>query len=312
MIIRMKSSLYVAMVSALAVMACGGNRNPVVDDETFSYQDYEVNCPVKSIDFRSYEATSKFGDVIKGDPTYGNYLAEFNAVGNIVKKTEYMKDGEIFLVYRYVYDDLDNLAEWIVYSGTGEQSSMTKMEYNADGDQIRWTRYGEDSKMQACCDMEYSQGYKVKSVREDYEDSTKVVQKWIFKREGPRVLEAYNYTDDVLKSVFMYSKYDEKGIIEGVEYDGNDAKISEFRFEYNPDGYLMKATSVSSVDDSEHELLIERNDKNLPLHNMNSENDPVDTYYEYEYDEKGNWVRRVEFEGIIKKPVEIVERTIAY
>lgn len=35
-------------------------------------------------------------------------------------------------------------------------------------------------------------------------------------------------------------------------------------------------------------------------------------YIEYEYDEKGNWIKQIVYEGEMKKPYTISDRTIVY
>ena len=304
--------LAVMLFVASFAMSCGSSAENKKDKKKLSYEKYELNCPVKSIDVRTYEASSKFGEVIKGEPTYGNYLAEFDKAGNLLMRTEYFSDGDMYLVRKFKYDEQNNQIEEISYSREGEQTSLLQCEYNDAGQLIKYIRYDEDGNVDFFGESEYEDEYLVKSrsVRYD-EDGATDEEEWVFNRDGKMLLESSLYMNGKLENVYKFSKFEENCVVEGVKYDADGVKLSEFYEE--SDGHGIKLIkSHDFIDDSESEYRVKRNDRGHMVYIYNSKAEHKETYYEYEYDSKGNWTKKVKFEGVMKKPVEIIEREIKY
>jgi hypothetical protein len=69
-------------------------------------------------------------------------------------------------------------------------------------------------------------------------------------------------------------------------------------------------------------IKIEYNEKGLISHTFNAtarttnnwwvNDDNTDIYYEYEYDKKGNWIKRISYSDPSKQPKDIIERVIVY
>ena len=314
--INMKSAVKIISIISFLVsfaVSCGDKSSEQKkDDKKLSYEQYELNCPVKSIDVRTYKATSKFGEVIKGDPTYGNYLAEFDEVGNLIKKTDYFSDGDIFLVYKCKYDKQNNLVEEIKYSGDGEQASLVQLEYDSEEKLIKSIRYDEDGNIELYVENEYDGKYLVNTRRVTYEEDGSSVEKvWRYKREEETLMESSVFTDGELKSVYKFSQYKENRLAEGVEYDADGVKLNEF-YEEGDDYGVVLMRSHDYTDGSDYEYRVERNDRGHMIYRYNSDAENKEIYYGYTYDSKGNWTRKVEYHGVIRKPVEIVEREITY
>ena len=304
--------LTIILFVTLHVVSCNNSADQKTDVKKLSYERYELNCPVKSIDVRTYEASSKFGEVIKGEPTYGNYLAEFDEVGNLIKRTDYFRDGDIFVVYKCVYDKKNNMIEETSYSGEGEQTSLVQNEYNADGKLLKSVSYDKDGNMDQCYENAYEDGCLRRNKRVEYEDDGTVVEtEWINKWNGEILLERSLYRNGELISVYKFSDYKADSMAKGVEYDAEGVKQREFYEESGKFGVVLMK-SHSCVDGSESEYRVERNKLGHVVYIYNSESDKKETYYEYEYDSNDNWIKKVEFQGVIRKPVEIVEREIKY
>ena len=76
-------------------------------------------------------------------------------------------------------------------------------------------------------------------------------------------------------------------------------KIKLERAEYDgKNNYLLRA---KNNDDSENIKLLDKNLNVLEQENI-----------KYEYDKKGNWIKQIIYEGEVKEPVTISERTIVY
>ena len=304
--------LAVMLFVASFAMSCGSSAENKKDKKKLSYEQYELNRPVKSIDVRTYEASSKFGEVIKGDPTYGNYLAEFDKAGNLIRKTEYFSDGDVYLVHMYKYDEQNNQIEEMSYSWEGELTALLKYEYNDAGKMVKYFRYDEDGNVDFFGENEYEDEYLVRSrsVRYD-EDGATDEEEWVFNRDGKMLLESSWYMNGKLVNVYKFSKFEENCVVEGVEYDADGVKLKEFYEESDEHGVKL-IKSHDFTDGSESEYRVKRNDRGHIVYIYDSQEEHKETYYEYEYDSKGNWTKQVKLEGVMKKPVEIIEREIKY
>ena len=101
------------------------------------------------------------------------------------------------------------------------------------------------------------------------------------------------------------------GVEHGVEYDADGVKLNEF-YEEGDDYGVVLIRSHDYTDGSDYEYRVERNDRGHMIYSYNSDAENKEIYYGYTYDSKGNWTRKVEYHGVIRKPVEIVEREITY
>lgn len=313
-------SIIAISVAAAALAACGiSSHSSKTKAGEYSYKEIELNCPVKSIDVRTYKASCKFGEVIKGELTYGNYLAEFDKAGNVIRKTEYNSSGDVDFVHMFKYDEKNNNIEEMSYSRKGELKALQKTEYNDAGEIVKYFMYAEDGSLVSSAEHEYEGEYCVRSryVTNRYvgydENVATNEEEWVAKRDGERILETAMYRNGKLEEVQKYSTYEENGglLAECVIYDADGVKLREFYKEN--DGHGIKLFKLHDfTDDSEYEYRVKRNDRGHIVYIYDSQEEHKETYYEYEYDSKGNWTKKVKFEGVMKKPVEITEREIKY
>ena len=270
---------------SLVVLSCAKNK-------TYSYQEYGLDCPVKSIKVTTYEASSKFGEVVKGDlKRYENYLAEFNSVGNIITWTQYINDGDIFSVTKHKYNEDDNVTDVSIYD--------------------------EDWK------LEYNQSYEYKGIllvkfTRTFKDTTEEVYVNEIFRDGETIIKETTHHNGELISVVKYNKHDKTGT-EWVRYDKDGKELNKGSSILNEDG---KVTRYNYNDNDYYEVTW--NEKGLPVYLKNAElynSSYVSSFHycddsifhiEYEYDNKGNWIKQTLFEGELKKPVTISERVIVY
>lgn len=270
---------------SLIVLSCG-------NDKTYSYQEYGLNRPVKSIKVTTYEAESKFGEVVKGDLKWnGHYLAEFNSVGNIISLTEYDDDGDL--------------------------NGVTKYKYNNDDNVIDASEYDEDGKLHYNQSLEYNGSLLSKVTSTLKYSKEENVYVYEITREGETITSETTHHNGELISVVKYSKYDKTGV-EWVRYDGDGKETAKGSSLLNKDG---KVTKYNLSETEYYEVTW--NEKGLPVYLKNAElhNNSYVTYnfhgesvfyIEYEYDNKGNWIKQTVFEGEMKKPVTISERVIVY
>ena len=137
------------------------------------------------------------------------------------------------------------------------------------------------------------------------------------KREGNTIKEKITHLNGELSSIVKYSKYDKTGA-EWTQYDKDGKEKGKGSSILNKDG------KVSRYNINEKEFYeVNWNEKVLPSYLKNAElynnsfisydngNESI-LYIEYEYDKKGNWIKQIIYEGEVKEPVTISERTIVY
>ena len=251
-----------------------------------------MNCPVKSVKVTTYEAESKFGEIVKGDLDWeGHYLAIFNSIGNLESISSFDDDGELTGVGKYKYDKDNKVIETTFYDEDG--NIVYKVTYTYINDHI--------------------ESFIRKSYWNDKEEIYEYKHKW----DGEQLLETMQISNGELSSMTKYKKID-KNSSEWITYDKDGKEISRGDDTVDDCGRL--------VGRNEGDLCIEVkwNSKNLPTYLKNahlSNNTTIswystgeeNTYYvEYEYDKKGNWIRQIIYEGEIKKPLTISERIITY
>ena len=286
------------------------------DDIVYDYKLYGLDRPVKMVKVRTYEAMSKFGDVVKGELTEG-YNVSFNPVGNIELYEEYDSYGDLVRVSKCKYNDNNLLVEKANYLGDGELFRLYKREYDKDNNCIKRVIYSGDGALLDYSTYEYEDGNIIRTVNKNYYDEEEHCSVYTNKWNGGQLVETVQEYEGEYHSVFKYKRNDKKHY-EGVEYDKNGEIKAECSLLLNDLGRLVK----ESYNDVYRE--VKWNEKNLPvyLYNMDLYNntdilysygDDIPVYYvEYKYDKMGNWIEQIVYKGEVKKPVSISEREIIY
>lgn len=309
--ITLKTFAAIAALAA-AMVSCGTSEEKKCTTP-LAEEMFDLNYPVKSLEQREYMASGTYGNVCKGDLQWSETV-EFNGVGNPVRLTVHGAGGNVVEEYTHIYDADGNV---IGQYDELNQYHRIRFEYNDEGKQTRGTVYDENGGIESYDVTEYEGGYPAKDVsvrnKPDSVSVRKVVSEKLYKRDGEVISETYQYEDSVLVKHIKYSRYDIKGIVEGVEYDGDSVKIKDFYTRYNDEGEMVEKRSHDYIYGIDSEYKEERNDKGHLIHKYESEGGyEFETYYEYEYDSNGNWIERVEYAGAGKNPRSIVERDIKY
>lgn len=260
----------------------------------YDYELYGLNTAVKSVKVLTYDADNKFGEVVKGDLKFlGNYVAVFNAVGNIQSVSDFDDDGDLLWVSKYKYNEKNHMIEHLSYNSDGEVEYKNTFEYVYDGDKIisvtQISRYDDIDTY-----------YLYESI---YDDNT--------------IVEENTFINSDFVSKTKYLKYDDSGK-EWILYDKDGVEESRGYEYYNKSGRVVSSCN------GEKSFEVKWNDKNLPIYIKNAQlynntiiSSLVDMegciyYMEYEYDKMGNWIKQIVYEGELKIPVSISEREITY
>lgn len=253
----------------------------------YSYRKYGLNQPVKSFKTTVYEAESKFGEVVKGRCEGGVHVFDFNEKGFISGSTSYDCDGNPFSIFKFTYDEAGRCSRKSRYDGEGTEVSRNGYEY--DGDHL---------------------------IKETIWDDWGDVYEYEYEYKRGNLVESRLRGSDGGISVYKYSKHDKTGW-EWTAYDENGDEFSRGEGLLDKKGLVVKST----VEDETFE--VKRNDLGLPLTTRmvswsygaidGFREAEYETYnYQYEYDEKGNWIKVTEFRDETKVPNCVVEREITY
>ena len=167
---------------------------------TYHYEEYGLNCPVKSVKVTTYEAESKFGEIVKGDLDWeGHYLAIFNSIGNLESISSFDDDGELTGVGKYKYDKDNKVIETTFYDEDG--NIVYKVTYTYINDHI--------------------ESFIRKSYWNDKEEIYEYKHKW----DGEQLLETMQISNGELSSMTKYKKID-KNSSEWITYDKDGKEIS--------------------------------------------------------------------------------------
>ena len=84
---------------SLLIISCNDNKTTDLDFN-------QLNGNVASVKISTYEADSKFGEIVKGDLEYnGVSIIEFNESGYITSTSVFERNGELYSKSKYFYKE---------------------------------------------------------------------------------------------------------------------------------------------------------------------------------------------------------------
>ena len=277
-----------ALLCATILTSCNSNEN------TINYKDFGLNTPVQSIKVTIYEAGSKFGEVIQGNLINdGHYTVNFNDEGYPIKLTNYDDDGDITEVTKYDYDKDNHLVKTTSYDEVGGMTYEFKNNY--DGDII------------------------TSSTTTTYWGGIPEMRTTKYTYDGDVLIEERTYEDGELLSVYKYIDYKRKGANWDSSWVAYDAEGEEQAKGFNK---LNDAGKIAECKYGEMHYKVKWNDDNLPIRTKNAVSflngvafyysEGADYTFEYEFDDKGNWIKQTIFVGEDREPAYIAIRKIRY
>lgn len=276
---RFKNLFLIGLV-AIVTVCCSKKKNDLARQE--------ASGNVKSIRTTGYEAIEKFGEICEGDVLYGediNSIIAFNQEGYITETSYFNHSGNLEKKSVYVFDSDGKVTKINNYDGDGDVIGRTVYTYNKDGKTTKMVNYDKSGKI----------NYTLK-----YE--------W----DGDKCIKS-QFISEYTKGDYSINEFNGNSLVKSVVYDKNGEKTGE-SFEYEND-------KITKIVYSEYAISLTYNDKGLctsivngQLYNTNSYHGAEgESYiYEYEYDNKGNWIRKVEKNKQSKKPERIFVREIEY
>lgn len=205
------------------------------------------------------------------------------------------KDGEI---------EKSNL-NWkhlIVYNREGNK--MMKKTYKLDGsvEDVYMYKYDRKGRLIEELGTDAAGEYSTKMVYE-YDDKGRMIEDNLWTPEYAHPISTSTY------------EYDEKGMLTEsiIWYTSKKNRVMwKYVYEYNDKGQESVSKTYKEDGSLERKNIFEYNNKGdmISMVVESDRFDPSRHTYNYEYDEKGNWIRRIQTDQ--GEPYQIIERTIEY
>lgn len=293
----MKHSTPIVLLVLSFLFIIGCSTQTYTDTQMYAYKGFGLNCNVKSVKVLTYDAKYKFGEITKMELSEAssenlycvdNYIAEFGDNGICKTITRFEIDGEI--EEKEIIKVKDDLVTEITV-------------FDSDGDISNTLSFTWDEGNISTVSIADHRGVIYQRIEDNYNDGL--------------VSEQRYYWDDTLKKVTKYTW--DGTVCNFVEYDGNGDESNRGYSSYSKEKRWLGTKSQNQ------NVEVTYNSKGLPetCHNaiydsssdsfrFNDSDKDLFVTYEYEYDSKGNWIKRIMFLGEGKRPYQISEREITY
>ena len=279
----------ILLTSLLLQIACGQSFQQGNGKQTEDLREYELKGNVKSLEYATYEAIDKSGEIIADkEPTY---------LG--VTKILFVKNG--------------NKTEWNNNRKIPTGIMSDKSIYIYDGDKLIKEEYYDSDNKKVLYTYEYNkEGYKSKKIK--IMDNGETIDKVIYEynSKGKLIKETEDMSDLSPDPMVSTYKYDEKGNL--IEYSSfSDYSEAFIKYKYNEKNQLIEVKKPLIEEGEYTEYFIYDNNDNLlekRYTNTGYYEDWKEARERYELDKQGNWIKKIKYED--NRPKEITLRTIEY
>lgn len=265
---------------------------------------------IKSISINHFKAIDKFGAIDKGeklsiDSIIDYTLIKYNSKGNKTEEIycEKVKKGVIHKTFNY--NDVGQIFEIKYYLSNGRLDYKEIYNYNSIGQKINCISYNLDGSLKEKYfwkydnlknNIEFSKYYPNGSLR--YKSVNQ------FDNLGNKIVEISYIGSGAMFAKYVYGYDIKKNIVKKSIYGYNNALYYDYTYDFDTNGNLIY--EFDSISQKINTYEYEKNDK------VKANENGFIFSYEYSYDIKGNWIKRIEYRGEAKIPALITERLIEY
>jgi hypothetical protein len=255
---------------------------------------------VKSVKTLHFEATDKFGEIVKGERKYKRYsarlLSMYNDKGLLIEGIDL--DSNLQSKTTYLYDDKGNRVEYNRYDSDGSLDSKWTYLYDDKGNEVEANTYDSDGSLDSKWTSLYDdKGNEVETNRYNSDGSLDSKSTYLYDDKGNRVEVKWYDSDGSLDSKWT-SLYDDKGNeVEFNSYNSDGSLYYKSTYLYDDKGNQTEDKSYYSWSDYDFYLSIKS----------------------YDYDNQNNWIKCLESQYEVDeqgargfRSHEITEREIEY
>jgi hypothetical protein len=265
----------VVYIMIFTLVGCGYKRAKTGND--WSPEIRKLNGEVKSVKTAIYQE----------EQLSQTLISSYDRSGNKTETLIYGEKGELTQIYRYVYDNRGNLIVRSSYHPNGNQIQKDTYSYDSKGKLIENVRNNFFQQQHTTVYLDYDKkGREQKLTHCDSDGNILAVRSYSYGRQGNK---NEVFEDMELETRSCYSSvYDSNGNeIESKELDSEGNIVNKLVSEYDHHDQVTERISY-------------RADGSLIRYKS----------YEYQYDQKQNWIKKTEYQDSI--PLSISIREIEY
>ena len=274
----------VVYIMIFTLAGCGYTRAKT--DNDWSPEIRKLKGEVKSVKIALFRAVGESGMAREERPKQ-TLISSYDRSGNKTETLIYDAEGGLMQVYRYLYDSRDNLIVRSSYLPNGTRIQKDTYKYDSKGNLIENLRNNFFLQQHTTFYVDYDKKSREQKVtRCDSDGEILAVRSFSYDRQGNK----NEVSEDIeLETLSYYSSvYDRNGNeIESYEHDSEGNIVSRLVTEYDNNDQVIERISY-------------RADGSTIRHKS----------YEYQYDQKQNWIKKTEFQNSI--PLSISIREIEY
>lgn len=253
-------------------------------------------------EFGNLETTKKF--ILENPNRYNEKVYYYNNLNKLVEEKFYLPNDSLSNEVFYKYDDNDNLIEWITNNDDKRFNLKYILKYDSQNNLIEELVYADSTYI-----------YRGKEVYK-YHNKTKKMFRY-----NPK---------GVLRKEIIYDK--NKKIIEEIEYDSLKNVTAKWTYNYDNKGNKIEENWFKTDTILDFKIVFKYDKYNNPIEKIRFSNKNIASsgdIYEYEYDKKGNWIKKTHFQSLHSAhnklfyfpkfppksefiPIVIIERKIEY
>ncbi len=280
----MKVRFLLLAIAALCLYSCSSNQTK--SDLTKHKANGQIYCMYHKV----YEAKMEDGNLVYGGLAKNCNTSYFDQEGKLYQFQTHNKNGHIKTNKSFEYDQENNLVKTTLL-------------------------YYKNMNVVETCENLYSYLDGKLDIIKEYRNSQLLT------------LKKYTYSQDNIAKITTYDNNDQ--IIDCIEYksyqDKNPTEISFTNNAYENNCTLKYKNGlwVEMIFDQTNKIEVERDDNGLPITSSRCtftygedgeeyEISDLQIRYEYEYDQQGNWIKRVSYNRQTNQPINILDREITY
>ena len=327
----MKRTLITLAVSLL-LLSCQDKRKAKEEVEIVPVKDQQVQPEdevkndlasnmlrgnVKWFRFTQYTAIDKFGDILKVETvSRQTYWKAYNRAGNETEQKGYGIDGNMLGGYERDYDRGGKVVLINQFDSGGKISTSQSYKYDHMGNNIEMISYGKDGILAQIDSFIYDdRGYQIK--RWAYREG-ELIYKIIYTNDnrGNQIEEKQEYFGIYSYTSFTTKTYDEKNnVIDQNSWTAplnSDTVHTRYMNILDSVGNTIEAIGYRGDSIHSNHFVSYDNMRNIIKSKSYSSDGTLYNYVknEYEYDDQGNWIKRIGYSNSI--PTVIDEREIKY
>jgi hypothetical protein len=165
-----------------------------------------------------------------------NKISEYNSIGNKEVTHRYEGDGELFLTYKFVYDEKNNLTKENVFNSYGTLEFKVVYKYDEKGNKIEDYWYESD-------------GSQFRKNKYKFDTKENMIEHYVMSDFGE---DTYMYEYDLNGNILELVNYDENGIKlskTSYRYDINNNLIEEINHYFNPQEIIKTTYQYDNFDE---------------------------------------------------------------